>query len=94
MVKQTETPQEIKDIIKTIPNSISNPSKYIYIVNEKGYKEAEHRFIWRMKYGEISPGTVIHHINEDPKDNRIENLMLFPNGNTHMSFHKLQRRLI
>ena len=29
----------------------------------------------------------VHHINQDTLDDRIENLMLFPNESTHMMFH-------
>lgn len=89
-----KTPQEIKDILKTIDFKESHKNEYIMIVNEKGFKEPEHRYVWRMKYGNIPIGAVIHHINENKKDNKIENLMMFPNANAHMGFHKLQRRLV
>jgi hypothetical protein len=36
---------------------------------------------------------VVHHVNNDPKDNRQENLMLFPNNTEHKKHHaKLRRR--
>ena len=35
----------------------------------------EHRVVWWLHYGSLPPdGWNIHHINGDPKDNRIENL--------------------
>jgi hypothetical protein len=35
---------------------------------------SKQRYIWIENYGEIPEGFVIHHINGDKKDNRIENL--------------------
>jgi len=36
----------------------------------------EHRFVWEARHGPIPEGMVIHHINGDNQDNRIENLQL------------------
>ena len=35
-----------------------------------------YRYIWEQSYGEIPNGMVIHHINKNKKDNRIENLQM------------------
>ena len=35
----------------------------------------------------LKKSEVIHHINEIKTDNRIENLMIFPNPSAHKSFH-------
>lgn len=34
----------------------------------------EHRVVWMAAHGPIPSTTVIHHINHDPFDNRLENL--------------------
>ena len=36
----------------------------------------EHRFVWEAYHGPIPEGMVIHHINGDNQDNRIENLQM------------------
>jgi hypothetical protein len=50
----------------------------------KGYWEVQvcgkklrvHRLIWEMHNGPIPEGYVVDHINQDPSDNRLENLRL------------------
>jgi hypothetical protein len=44
------------------------------LANNKGYAR-EHRKIWFDAYGEIPAGHVIHHINRNKFDNRLENLV-------------------
>lgn len=41
-----------------------------------GKAELEHRTIYEAAFGPIPEGYVIHHINHDPTDNRIENLQM------------------
>jgi hypothetical protein len=36
----------------------------------------EHRLVWQRRHGPIPAGMVIHHVNGDRRDNRIENLQL------------------
>jgi hypothetical protein len=68
---------------------------YVYIYSPfHPYKDCndvvlEHRLImekWLSRY--LLPGEVVHHINKKPNDNRIKNLMLFPNDTSHKIFHK------
>lgn len=46
----------------------------------------EHRVVWEAAHGPIPRGIVIHHINHDPFDNRLNNLVALTNG-SHMSHH-------
>ena len=55
-----------------------------------GVAKKEHRVIWERERGPIPPGYVIHHINGDGFDNRIENLMLLSKGD-HLRLHKKLR---
>jgi hypothetical protein len=52
----------------------------------------EHRLVMEVHIGRhLTPKEVVHHINGNPSDNRIENLMLFANNGRHLSF-QLKRR--
>lgn len=57
-----------------------------------GY-ELEHRLVWEAAHGPIGPDVVIHHINGDKLDNRLENLMAMSHSD-HRSLHDVgdQRR--
>jgi len=36
----------------------------------------------------LSPTEVVHHIDENHENNKIGNLMLFPNKTAHLKFHR------
>jgi len=93
-MKQINTPKEILETIKSIDFSSSNPGRsknYTRIRDSDGYIKQEHRIVWERHNGKIPKGFVIHHINGNGKDNRIENLqrMTF---NEHMALHKKLRK--
>ena len=52
----------------------------------KGKKYLEHRYLWEKKFGKIQKGLILHHLNNNPSDNRIENLMLMTQK-AHLKLH-------
>lgn len=64
-----------------------------YEVMWKGHKRIyKHHILMEKHIGrKLKKGEVIHHINNKRSDNRIENLMLFPNNKAHLSYHNKLR---
>ena len=59
--------------------------------NKCGYV-LEHRLVMEKHLGRFLKLTeVVHHIDKNPKNNSIDNLMLFPSNSAHTRFHNYQR---
>ena len=52
-----------------------------------------HRIVVAKSIGrDLTPEEVVHHIDGDPSNNALSNLMLFPNNAEHRRYHGQQRR--
>jgi hypothetical protein len=58
-----------------------------------GKKIFEHIVIWEKEFGSIPKGYIVHHINLNPKDNKLSNLKLMKFGE-HSRLHNKLRILI
>ena len=55
-----------------------------------GKKVDEHRLVMENHIGrKLFPTEVVHHIDRDKSNNKINNLMLFPTKKAHTRFHYL-----
>jgi len=53
----------------------------------------EHRLVMEKKHGcYLTPKEVVHHIDKNPRNNNIENLMLFASSAEHLKYHALLRK--
>ena len=65
---------------------------YIFVKIGRKY-EPEHRLVVEEKIGRmLEKEEVVHHLNSKRDDNKIENLMLFPNQKEHSKFHNKIRQ--
>jgi len=61
--------------------------------DKQGYV-IKHRIIMEQHLGRyLKPEEVVHHINGNTFDNRLENLQLFPNASAHLRFHCLHPKI-
>ena len=82
-----------EDIIAKYGNAKLNEDGYYIITSrKKGYSHKFlHKLIWEDWYGKPVPdGYVIHHLNGDKTDNRIQNLQCVERSK-HIAFHNKSR---
>jgi len=86
------------NIKKGLKKFKTNPTIYI---SKRGYKVIHipikgnkyyHQYIWEKNYGGVPEGFVLHHINLNKLDNRIENLQILPKREHHKLHDKLRKR--
>jgi hypothetical protein len=56
-------------------------------IHRDGKQWLEHRWLWEQANGPIPAGHLIHHVNHDRADNRLENLQLMTRA-MHTSHHQ------
>ena len=62
-----------------------NSSGYVIVHRQDGCHELEHRIVMAKYIGRaLTDEEVVHHINGDKTNNRIENLRLYPGHREHM----------
>lgn len=79
-----------KSLIKFKEGNIDNKG-YLRVSKGLDNHNLEHRNVWIKYNGPIPKDYIIHHINEDKTDNRIENLQLMSRSE-HIKLHYNLRR--
>lgn len=66
------------------------PEEYILMARKDGYI-MEHRLFMAKKIGRLlTKEEVVHHIDHNPLNNNIENLMLFANNSLHKKYEAME----
>lgn len=81
--------------VEAVRYGLTRPDLYTY-VNVRNHPVVPdcdayplHRLVVESYLGErLSSWNVVHHINEDTHDNRIENLIAFVDDNAHIAWHR------
>ncbi len=73
----------------------NKPLRKYKAISVNGKCVREHRFVMEQHLGrKLEPWEHVHHINQDPSDNRIENLQVLSNADHQREELKLKRKLI
>ena len=68
-----------------------NDRGYWISYNRAGKRRKVHRACWEAYHGSIPEGWVVHHVNGDKLDNRVENLLAMSNSE-HMTLHRADQK--
>lgn len=72
----------------------TKPDNPFYSMASKAGYVAEHRLVMAQHLGRsLHRWEIVHHINRDKKDNRLENLRLLPSALEHAPFTKMEERI-
>ena len=71
---------------KVNPKGAGSIGRGYRIVGKNGRGYLEHRLVWEQAYGSIPVKHIIHHLNGDKSDNRLENLECITQSE-HMKLH-------
>jgi hypothetical protein len=85
-----ETKNKISKALKNNVNAFQHGlSKALYCMERH---KLQHRLVMEKHLGRILLSTeVVHHKDEDKKNNNIDNLILFNSENEHRAYHKFKR---
>jgi hypothetical protein len=77
---------------KTKPTMmISKRGYWMIYVPLRGWVKYHH-YVWEQAYGKVPKGFVLHHINFDKLDNKLENLQLLPIREHYKLHGKMRKR--
>lgn len=75
---------------RTSITRVRRPDGYIILYFPDGHTGYEHRHVMEEHIGRpLAPNEIVHHLNGDPSDNRIENLTVLDSNAEHRQIHKI-----
>ncbi len=63
-------------------------------INDETYRYRARKIIVKYLRRQLRNNEVVHHIDGNPRNNKIENLYLFPNNGIHSIYHQQLRKYV